>query len=51
MTKTLALSLTALLATLALAAAPSSAGAKIAIRVGIGDQQVSTFDQPRFQAR
>jgi hypothetical protein len=51
MTKTLALSLTALLATLALAVAPSSAGAKIAIRVGIGDQQVSTFDQPRFQAR
>jgi hypothetical protein len=51
MTKTLALSLTALLAALALAAAPSSAGAKVAVRVGIGDQQVSMFDNPLFQAR
>jgi hypothetical protein len=51
MTKTFALSLTALLATLALAAAPSSADAKVAVRVGIGDQQVSMFDNPLFQAR
>jgi hypothetical protein len=51
MTKTFALSLTALLATLALAAAPSSADAKVAVRVGIGDQQVSMFDNSLFQAR
>jgi hypothetical protein len=51
MTKPLALSLTALLATLALAVAPSSAGAKVAVRVGIGDQQVSMFDNPLFKAR
>jgi hypothetical protein len=51
MTKTFALSLMALLAALALAAAPSSAGAKVAVRVGIGDQQVSMFDNPLFQAR
>ena len=51
MTKTLALTICALLAALALAAAPSSAGAKVPIRVGIGDQQVSMFDQPLFQAR
>ena len=46
MTKTLTLTITALLATLALAVAPSSASAKVDVRVGIGDQQVSTFDQP-----
>src|ERR1700750_170435 len=51
MTKTLALTICALLAALALAAAPSPAGAKVPIRVGIGDQQVSMFDQPLFQAR
>jgi len=51
MTKTLALSLTALLATLALVAAPSNADAKVAVRVGIGDQQVSMFDTSLFQAR
>ena len=51
MTKTFALSLTALLATLALAAAPSNADAKVAVRVGIGDQQVSMFDNSLFQAR
>jgi len=51
MTKTLALTVCALLAALALAAAPSSAGAKVPIRVGIGDQQLSMFDQPLFQAR
>jgi hypothetical protein len=51
MTKTFALSLTALLAALALAAAPSNADAKVAVRVGIGDQQVSMFDNPLFQAR
>ena len=51
MTKTFALSLTALLATLALVAAPSNADAKVAVRVGIGDQQVSMFDNSLFQAR
>jgi len=51
MTKTLALSLTALLATLALVAAPSNADAKVAVRVGIGDQQVSMFDTSLFRAR
>src|SRR6478672_6756201 len=51
MTKTLALPICALLATVVLAAAPSSAGAQIPIRVGIGDQQVTMFDQPLFQAR
>jgi hypothetical protein len=49
MRKTLPLTITAVLAALALA--PSAAHAKVAIRVGIGDQQVSMFDQPRFQAR
>jgi hypothetical protein len=49
MTKTFALTITAVLAALALV--PAAAGAKVPIRVGIGDQQVSTFDQPRFQAR
>src|SRR4029079_9282491 len=51
MTKTLTLTACALLAALALAAAPSSAGAKVPLRVGIGDQQLSMFDQPLFQAR
>jgi len=49
MKKTLTLTITALLATLALV--PSSASAKVNVRVGIGDQQVSMFDQPLFQAR
>jgi hypothetical protein len=48
MTKTLPLTLTGLLAALALL--PASAGAKVNVRVGIGDQQVSMFDQPLFQA-
>jgi hypothetical protein len=47
--KTLTLTTAALLAALALI--PSSATAKVPIRVGIGDQQVSMFDQPLFQAR
>jgi hypothetical protein len=55
MTKTAPLSLTALLAAaaavLALALVPATAGAKVNIRVGIGDQQASMFDQPLFQAR
>src|SRR4051794_13672316 len=49
MKKTLALTITVLLAALALA--PGAANAKVPIRVGIGDQQLSMFDQPRFQAR
>src|SRR3954447_7899436 len=49
MKTTLTLTVTAFLATLALV--PSTAGAKINVRVGIGDQQVSMFDQPLFQAR
>jgi hypothetical protein len=50
MTKTLTLTLTVgLLAALALV--PATAGAKTNVRVGIGDQQVSMFDQPLFQAR
>jgi hypothetical protein len=49
MKKTLTLTISALLATLALV--PSSASAKVNVRVGIGDQQVSMFDQPLFQAR
>jgi hypothetical protein len=49
MTKTLTLTLTLLLAALALV--PATAGAKTGVRVGIGDQQVSMFDQPLFQAR
>jgi hypothetical protein len=57
MTKPLPLNLTGLLAaaaTVALALAltvPATAGAKVGVRVGIGDQQVSMFDQPLFQAR
>ena len=51
MTKTIRLTatLTGLLAVLALA--PASATAKVNIRIGIGDQQISMFDQPLFQAR
>jgi hypothetical protein len=49
MTKPLSLTLAALLATLALL--PSGASAKTNVRVGIGDQQVSMFDQPLFHAR
>jgi hypothetical protein len=41
------LALTCVLALLALA--PATAGAKVNLRVGIGDQQVSMFDQPAFQ--
>src|SRR4051794_3923120 len=47
--KTLTLTITALLAAVAIAALPASAGAKTAVRVGIGDQQVSMFDSPLFQ--
>jgi hypothetical protein len=36
---------------LAALALPAPADAKVAVRVGIGDQQVSMFDQPLFQAR
>src|SRR4051794_39584352 len=49
MKKTLTLSLPGLLAALALT--PSTASAKTNVRVGIGDQQVSMFDQPLFKAR
>jgi hypothetical protein len=49
MTKTLTLTVTGLLAALALL--PAGASAKTNVRVGIGDQQLSMFDQPRFQAR
>jgi hypothetical protein len=51
MTKTLTLTTCGLLAALALALLPSAASAKTNVRVGIGDQQVSMFDQPLFQAR
>jgi hypothetical protein len=49
MKKTLTLTLTGLLAALVLM--PSSASAKTSVRVGIGDQQASMFDQPLFKAR
>ena len=49
MRKTIPLTITAVLAVLALA--PSAAHAKVPIRVGIGDQQVSMFDNPLFQGR
>src|SRR3954453_10136083 len=49
MKKSLTLTLTGLLAALALT--PSTASAKTNVRVGIGDQQVSMFDQPLFKAR
>jgi hypothetical protein len=42
-----ALLITALLAAFALA--PATADARVGIRVGIGDQQASIFDQPAFQ--
>jgi hypothetical protein len=48
MTKTFSLTLTAMLAVVALA--PAAASAKTNVRVGIGDQQVSMFDSPLFQA-
>src|ERR1700750_902997 len=51
MTKTLALTICALLVVLALAAAPSPAGAKVPIRVGSGSCRVGMCDQPLFQAR
>jgi hypothetical protein len=47
--KTLTLTITALLASLAIAALPASAGAKTGVRVGIGDQQASMFDSPLFE--
>jgi hypothetical protein len=47
MTKTTTLLLCCILAILALV--PATAGARVDIRVGIGDQQVSMFDQPTFQ--
>jgi len=47
--KTVTLTLTGLLAVLALI--PATASAKTNVRVGIGDQNVSMFDQPLFQAR
>src|SRR3954465_5947374 len=47
--KTLTLTITALLASLAITALPASAGAKTGVRVGIGDQQASMFDSPLFQ--
>ena len=50
MTKTLPLTVVAALLA-ALALMPASAGAKVNVRVGIGDQQVSMFDQPLFKAR
>src|SRR5919112_3191436 len=49
MKKALTLTLTGLLAALVLM--PSSASAKTSVRVGIGDQQASMFDQPLFRAR
>src|SRR3954463_16232407 len=49
--KTLTLMTAAVLAALTVAALPASAGAKTGVRVGIGDQQISMFDQPLFQAR
>ena len=47
MTKTTTLLLCCTLAILALV--PATAAARVDIRVGIGDQQVSMFDQPSFQ--
>jgi hypothetical protein len=47
MTKTPTLILACTLALLGVA--PATAGAKVAVHVGIGDQQVSMFDQPAFQ--
>src|SRR5919107_4009538 len=47
MTKTITLFLAGTLTALALL--PATAGARVNLRVGIGDQQVSMFDQPAFQ--
>jgi hypothetical protein len=47
MTKTITLLLAGTLTGLALV--PATAGARVNLRVGIGDQQVSMFDQPAFQ--
>jgi hypothetical protein len=52
MVKTRSLALTGALAALVLAlltVVPSDASARITIRVGIGDQQVTMFDSPSFQ--
>jgi hypothetical protein len=51
MKKALPLTITALLAGLALTLLPASASARVDVRVGIGDQQVSMFDQSLFKAR
>ena len=51
MKKALPLTITVLLAGLALTLLPASASAQVDVRVGIGDQQVSMFDQPLFKAR
>jgi hypothetical protein len=51
MNKTLPITITALLAALALTVLPASASAKVDVRVGIGDQQVSMFDNPLFKER
>ena len=51
MKKALPLTITALLAGLALTLLPASASAQVDVRVGIGDQQVSMFDQSLFKAR
>ena len=49
MTKTITLLLVGTLTAFALV--PATAGARVNLRVGIGDQQVSMFDQPLFEAR
>jgi hypothetical protein len=51
MKKALPLTIIALLAGLALTLLPASASAQVDVRVGIGDQQVSMFDQSLFKAR
>ena len=51
MKKAFPLTITVLLAGLALTLLPASASAQVDVRVGIGDQQVSMFDQPLFKAR
>jgi hypothetical protein len=51
MRKALPLTITVLLAGLALTLLPASASARVDIRVGVGDQQVSMFDQSLFKAR
>jgi hypothetical protein len=47
MTKTITLLLAGTLTAFALV--PATAGARVNLRVGIGDQQISMFDQPAFQ--